>query len=92
MGVLSPDSIPGTGDLKKKNFMMMMMMERRAAAKANAKRARQRAGMSAANVGASYCNKRKQTTTDSQFIHHTIREITRLKLSALQVCFNSTKL
>ena len=35
--------------------MMMMMVERRAAAQASAKRERQRAGMSAANVGASDC-------------------------------------
>ena len=34
-------------------FLMMMMMERRAVAQANAKRERRRAGMSAANVGAS---------------------------------------
>ena len=35
-------------------FIMMMMVERRAAAQASAKRERRRAGMSAANVGASY--------------------------------------
>ena len=34
-------------------FLMMMMVERRAAAQAIAKRERRRAGMSAANVGAS---------------------------------------
>ena len=34
-------------------FMMTMMLERRAAAQASAKREHQRAGMSAANVGAS---------------------------------------
>ena len=34
-------------------FFMMMMVERRAAAQASAKRERRRAGMSAANVGAS---------------------------------------
>ena len=34
-------------------FLMMMMVERRAAAQASAKRERRRAGMSAANVGAS---------------------------------------
>ena len=34
-------------------FFMMMMEERRAAAQASAKRERRRAGMSAANVGAS---------------------------------------
>ena len=35
------------------SFIMMMMVERRAAAQASAKRERRRAGMSAANVGAS---------------------------------------
>ena len=34
-------------------FFMMMMVERRAAAQASAKRERRRAGMTAANVGAS---------------------------------------
>ena len=34
-------------------FFMMMMVERRAAAQASTKRERRRAGMSAANVGAS---------------------------------------
>ena len=34
-------------------FFMMMMVERRAAAQASAKRERRRAGLSAANVGAS---------------------------------------
>ena len=34
-------------------FFMMMMVERRAAAQVSAKRERRRAGMSAANVGAS---------------------------------------
>ena len=39
--------------IKKNIFFMMMMVERRAAAQASAKRERRRAGMSAANVGAS---------------------------------------
>ena len=36
------------------SFFMMMMVERRAAAQASVKRERRRAGMSAANVGASF--------------------------------------
>ena len=49
MGALSAGSIPGTIF-----FFMIMTVERRAAAQASAKRKRQLAGMSTANVGASY--------------------------------------
>ena len=50
MGALRVGSIPGMCSYF---LFMMMMVERRAAAQASEKRERRRAGMSAANVGAS---------------------------------------